>query len=1192
MTRPYAFRPAALPAGLILAAAWFGSVATPGGLPAAGAEDPFAANVRPTEPRSAIAQRETLRAPEGFEVQWVASEPDIHKPMNLAFDALGRLWVTTSLEYPRPAPADRPGRDRLMIFEDFGRDGRARKVTTFADGLNIPIGVYPFRSPPAPGAAPTWKAVVWSIPHLWLMEDTDGDGRADRREVLYGPFDHTRDTHGNQASFRRGFDGWLYATHGFNNDSRVAGRDGHRVHLNSGNTYRVRLDGSRIEQFTWGQVNPFGLAWDPRGNLYSSDCHSEPIYLLLPGGYYPSFGKPHDGLGFAPNMMETPRGSTAIDGISYYADDMWPEEYQDSIFVGDVMTSRVYRDRAVPRGSGRVARAQPDFLVSSDPWFRPVDTTLGPDGALYVADFYNRIIGHYEVPLDHPGRDRERGRIWRVVRRDAPLRPAALAQDLEGLVGELASPSLPRRLLAMHDLADRFGAAAIGRLEDILRSPRTGPQAVHALWLLERLQGSSVDRWRRAMASPDALVRVHASRMIGERLAAVARGERIGPPVEEALALARQGLRDSDPEVQRCSAEALAHLPDEASARALLALRAVVPVGDSHLLHSVRRALRNQANDASVLRRLEESARGSADAMRHLADILPAVNTAAAADLVLRHLTVFEEDPHRLREVLAHAARWADPTRLEALAEAVRRRAGNAEADVQLALFRSVEQGLARRGVPLSATIQEWGRHVAAAVLRPGAGGSAWRWQPVTPGSSGPNPWTFQERDLADGRRARLLSSHPRGEALTGILRSEPFAAPASLAFSLAGHDGVPGRPGQGRNLVRLRDADSGGVLREARPPRQDAALRVEWSLDDLLGRRVVFEAVDGDAGGAFAWLAVGEWSPEGTLSLPELAPADLDAARVDAADLAVRVGVEGLVESLRVLMLDAQADPSVRGAAARALAGDGVRRRVAEVVADPGQPWDWRSRLADAVFSEDPGRRETFVDTVWREAPGRFQVRVAEVAAASSRLTGELVARMEDGRAPVGLLQDRRLRSALETAADAETRTRLAALAGRLPDTDPAEQRLIEERIAAYRDAAGEAQRGREVFRAACAPCHQVRGEGGLVGPQLTGIGTRGIERLCEDILAPNRNVDVAFRSTRIELTDGETVTGLFRRQEGELLVLANAGGTEFTVAQSDVARRQETEISVMPSNFGEALSAEDFRHLLAFLLADDAQR
>src|SRR5688572_19604283 len=217
--------------------------------------------VAKTEARTPAEELKTFKLPPGFEIQLVAAEPDINKPMNMAFDAKGRLWVTTSIEYPWAAPTNKPARDRLMIFEDFGPGGGARKITEFAGGLNIPIGIYPFYSKNADGRS-TWKAVVWSIPNIWLLEDTDGDHKADKRDVLYGPFDHTRDTHGNQASFRRGFDGWLYATLGYNNDSHVKGRDGHQVDLNSGNTYRMRLDGSRIEHHTHGQVNPYGLAFD------------------------------------------------------------------------------------------------------------------------------------------------------------------------------------------------------------------------------------------------------------------------------------------------------------------------------------------------------------------------------------------------------------------------------------------------------------------------------------------------------------------------------------------------------------------------------------------------------------------------------------------------------------------------------------------------------------------------------------------------------------------------------------------------------------------------------------------------------------------------------------------------------------------------------------------------------------------
>ena len=214
----------------------------------------FNENVRTTSPVSPEQQQSTFVLPKGFSIDLVAANPTIGQPMNLAFDGRGRLWVSSSSEYPFGAAKGDVGRDTITIFEDTNHDGQFDKTTTFADGLDIPIGLLPYKR----------GVVCFSIPNIWYLEDTDGDDRADKRTVLYGPFDTTRDRHGMCNAFTRGLDGWVYACHGFSNQSTVSGADGHSITMRSGNTFRFRLDGSRIEQFTHGPVNPSGIAVDEK----------------------------------------------------------------------------------------------------------------------------------------------------------------------------------------------------------------------------------------------------------------------------------------------------------------------------------------------------------------------------------------------------------------------------------------------------------------------------------------------------------------------------------------------------------------------------------------------------------------------------------------------------------------------------------------------------------------------------------------------------------------------------------------------------------------------------------------------------------------------------------------------------------------------------------------------------------------
>ena len=300
--------------------------------------------IAPANPLTPETQIKKFKLPSGFEIQLVASEPDIQKPMNLNFDSRGRLWVSHSIEYPFPAEDPDKARDGVTVLSNIGKDGKATTVTRFDDKLNIPIGIVPING--------GRDAIAWSIPHIWKLSDTNNDGEADKREGLYGPFGH-QDTHGNQNAFTRGFDGWIYACHGFRNHSKIKlrGKGAVVLELQSGNTYRFKPDGSAIEQFTHGQVNPFGLCFNEYGDIFTADCHSKPVTMLLRGAYYPSFGKPHGGLGFAPQLTGNDHGSTGIGGIAYYADDRYPKEFRKCLYVGNVITNKVQRDVLTQAGS-------------------------------------------------------------------------------------------------------------------------------------------------------------------------------------------------------------------------------------------------------------------------------------------------------------------------------------------------------------------------------------------------------------------------------------------------------------------------------------------------------------------------------------------------------------------------------------------------------------------------------------------------------------------------------------------------------------------------------------------------------------------------------------------------------------------------------------------------------------------------
>jgi putative heme-binding domain-containing protein len=1150
----------------------------------------FRSAVRDTEPLSPEEERSTFVLPEGFEAQLVAAEPDIAKPMNMAFDLQGRLWVTDSVEYPYPAPADREGRDSIKILEDTDGDGRADKITTFADKLNIPIGLYPYGD----------GVICFSIPNIYYLRDTDGDGRADQREILYGPFDTTRDAHGMCNAFTRGYDGWLYACHGFNNQSSVAGRDGNVVTLQSGNTFRMRLDGSRIEHFTHGQVNPFGMATDPAGDLFTADCHTKPVSLLLRGGHYEGFGRPHDGLGFVPPVMQHLHGSTAIAGLALYHADLFPDDYRGNSFGGNVMTSRINRNSIHHAGASVRVQEEPDFLMSGDPWFRPVDLKVGPDGALYVADFYNRIIGHYEVPLDHPGRDRHRGRIWRITynpndnARDegeglqGKARPSAsesidLTKGIDTAIAALKSDNLTLRMLATDALVDQFGQSSIETIREHLPAARN-EEKVHLLWAMKRLGGLRKQDLQSAHTDSDPLVRVHAQRLIGS----------VGKNSSELdRALLLSGLSDTDPRVRRAAAMATCeHRSPEFIEPLMQALQECAPE-DVHLRHAIRIALRDHWMNpewfAMSVKTLDDTKR------KQVVDLCLAIRTEFAGDFVAENMATLAGLPReRLSEYLTFAGRYASPAALQSVCEVAEQRFTDDFA-YQEELLRSIRAGLLQRGVQMPPVVHQWAHRLARQYL----GLSEYEnnlpattetigWTHIADLSqtNSANPWVISTtRNSSDGQNASLLySSFPEGELLTGTFRSGSFQLPAEFHCYVAGHDGSPDQPMQNRNFIQIRDAKTHAVIKRWSPPRNDTAQPIRWNAGDASGRQVYVELVDGDTANAYAWLAVGRFSVD------ELNPNDSALDRRKAASLVADFRLTQLAEPISQWMTDpgmSRGDSSEFAKAFVTLKPSPCGPAIAAALTIAGVNSELRADLLDLLTSEAEYSIAEIIGRAMQVATASEQQRIAELLSSDRDGLAVFLTIIEAGHASPRLLANSSTVAKAMSLASQEQSRRIQHITDNLPNEDAALLVAMTQRKHAYLTSSGDPTAGIEIFRTQCANCHKVAGKGAEVGPNLDGIGNRGLDRLLEDVMIPSRNIDAAFRASLVLTEDGRIVSGVIKRTDGTQLIIVDQKGSEIAIPLDSIEEQKTTSNSPMPANFHETLDNAKMNDLLAYLLS-----
>jgi len=346
--------------------------------------------------------------PEGFEVRLFAAEPDVINPVAMTWDERGRLWVLELYEYPLGAPPGVKPRDRIKILEDTDNDGRADKVTVFADGLNLATGL----------ALGNGGVYVGQAPDFLFLQDTNHDDKADTKTVLLTGFG-LDDRHELLNGFTWGPDGWLYMTHGVFTHSRVkipeASAPGVEV---TAAVARYDPQTKKFEVFADGTSNPWGVDFDRYGNAFVSACVLDHLFHMAPGGIYVrQGGVPANPYAYEllPSIVDHKHYMAAYCGICIYQGDQFPEEYRGRVFMGNIHQNAINHDRLVPNGSSFKAVAEKDFLTTSDGWFRPISEQVGPDGALWIGDWYDKYPCYQNAQADPEGVDRERGRIWRVV---------------------------------------------------------------------------------------------------------------------------------------------------------------------------------------------------------------------------------------------------------------------------------------------------------------------------------------------------------------------------------------------------------------------------------------------------------------------------------------------------------------------------------------------------------------------------------------------------------------------------------------------------------------------------------------------------------------------------------------------------------------------------------------------------------
>ena len=1140
--------------------------------------EPIKTMQKPLDPAESIQHLAVF--PE-FETSLFAADPDIVKPIWLSWDERGRLWIAETVDYPNNMQPDGQGHDRLTICEDTDGDGKADKFTVFADKLSVPTG-FVFAN---------GGVIVIHSGKAEFFKDNDGDDKADERRVLFTGWG-TSDTHAAASNLHYGFDNWIWGTVGYSGfDGKVGGKS---IRFGQG-IYRFKADGSALEFVRSSNNNTWGLGISEDNIIFGSTANGNAsMYMPIPNRYYEAVG------GWSSTRLETIADSqrfypltdkvrqvdyhgkyTAGAGSALYTARAFPREYWNRVqFVAEPTGHLLGKFHIEARGSDFIAHNGRNFLASDDEWTAPVCAEIGPDGALWVGDWYNYIIQHNPTPrgfgngkgnaYETPLRDKVHGRIYRVKAREAKTpSPLRLDQATSGqLVATLKNDNLLWRMHAQRLLVSRGHKDVVPALCALVADTHVdaiglNAAALHALWTLKGLgafDGSDSDAVQAATVAlkhPSAAVRRAAVTVL---------------PRDEASLhkiLTAKVTEDPDAQVRLASLLSLAELPasPEAGGVVFAVLGAAQNANDRWIPDAATSAAAK--NDAGFLKAVLSSYKpvGTSSASSTPVNVLPNAS--------------FEEQPggkpSGWRSV-THSGRGefgvGDIGHTGSRSVKISSENG---ADVSWAATVPVKP---RTDYKLTGWVKTQG------VAKRGGGRGAMfnvheLQDPVhgaTKGLVGDNDWTQLQLNFNSGELTEITVNCLFGGwgQATGTAWFDDVELVTAPGSELAGETG---------RVVRIVTAHYA-----QRGP-----------LDSIVS---TLEALKGASPGlATAVLdgLVAGWPDDKSPMLGDTDKATLtvlmnsmaESSRDRLLALAQRWGqpeifganFTAIVNGLKKQIADGGATDEMRAAAAKRLIAldaklDNAGLIVGQIslLTAPALGTGLLNALTDSR-DRDTGKA---VVAGWQQFTPTLRRTAISVLMRRADWTRTLLDAVEKGgigRTDLATEQWSQLKQ--------NPNRELAGRATRLSSTGPAisaDREEIVKKLLPLAKEHGNPARGKEVFAANCFACHTFNGQGGKVGPDLSGIGAKDRSEILTDILDPNRSVEANYRLWSLTTKDGDTFSGRLDTETQTSVEILDTTGQKHAIQRSKIATLESSQNSIMPNGF-ESIPADDIKSLLDFL-------